>query len=59
MRSASELTKGQASVILTRLLHGAKAKWQQRVKRSNKVWRANEREKQRRDRETVRVGPLS
>lgn len=58
MRSASELTKGQASVILTRLLHGAKAKWQQRVKRSNKVWRANEREKQRRDRETVRVGPL-
>ncbi|CBQ70866.1 conserved hypothetical protein [Sporisorium reilianum SRZ2] len=58
LSSASELTKGQASVILTRLLHGAKGRWKERVKRANKAWRHEEREKARQMRETVRVGPL-
>lgn len=59
LTSASELTKGQASVILTRLLHGAKSRWKERVKRANKVWREGEKEKARKERETVRVGPLT
>lgn len=59
LNSTSQLTKGQASVILTRLLHGAKGRWQQRVKQSNKVWRREERERTRKERETVRVGPLA
>ncbi|PWZ01728.1 P-loop containing nucleoside triphosphate hydrolase protein [Testicularia cyperi] len=54
----STLTKGQASVILTRLLHGAKARWQQRIKTSNRIWRQKEKDNARRERETVRVGPL-
>uniref|UniRef100_V5GI88 P-loop containing nucleoside triphosphate hydrolase protein n=2 Tax=Kalmanozyma brasiliensis (strain GHG001) TaxID=1365824 RepID=V5GI88_KALBG len=58
-KKRSELTKGQASVILTRLLHGAKGRWKDRVKRSNKVWREEEKERQRIERQTVRVGPLS
>lgn len=57
-RSTSDLTKGQASVILTRLLHGAKAKWKDRVKKANKLWRHAEKEKARREREMVKVGPL-
>ncbi|TKY87634.1 hypothetical protein EX895_003215 [Sporisorium graminicola] len=59
LTSASELTKGQASVILTRLMHGAKGRWKERVKKSNKVWRQGEKEKARMQRETVRVGPLA
>ena len=55
----SQLTKGQASVILTRLLHGAKGRWKERVKRSNRVWRQEERERARVRKETVRVGPLA
>ncbi len=46
----------QASIILTRLLHGAKGKWREKVKQSNKVWRREEKEKQRKERETVKVG---
>jgi ATP-dependent helicase IRC3 len=52
------LTKGQASVILTRLLHGARARWQHSAKASNRIWRRNQRELARTQRETVRVGPL-
>lgn len=59
LNSASELTKGQASIILTRLLHGAKSRWKERVKASNKVWRGREKERERKEREVVRVGPLT
>ncbi|KAN0060153.1 putative ATP-dependent helicase IRC3 [Thecaphora frezii] len=52
------MTKGQASVILTRLMHGAKARWQQRAKDSNRIWRREEKERARREREMVQVGPL-
>ncbi|KAJ9478566.1 putative ATP-dependent helicase IRC3 [Pseudozyma hubeiensis] len=56
--STSQLTKGQASIVLTRLLHGAKGRWKDRVKRANKVWRQEEKEKTRQQRETVKIGPL-
>ncbi|SPO25275.1 related to IRC3 - putative RNA helicase of the DEAH/D-box family [Ustilago trichophora] len=58
LTSTSQLTKGQASVILTRLLHGAKSRWRDRVKRANKVWREGEKERARKERELVKVGPL-
>lgn len=59
LTSASELTKGQAGIILTRLLHGSKSRWKERVKASNKVWRGIEKERERKEREVVRVGPLA
>ncbi|KIS66081.1 double-stranded DNA-dependent ATPase [Mycosarcoma maydis] len=58
LTSLSQLTKGQASTILTRLLHGAKARWKDKAKQANKLWRHSEREKARVQRETVKVGPL-
>ncbi|EPQ29959.1 uncharacterized protein PFL1_02631 [Pseudozyma flocculosa PF-1] len=56
--ATASLTKGQASVILTRLMHGAKARWQQRAKHSNKLWKQAEKERARVQSETVQVGPL-
>lgn len=52
------LTKGEASMILTRLTHGAKGRWQMEAKRQNKIWEKEEQVRQRRQRETVQVGKL-
>lgn len=52
------LTKGQAAVILTRIFHGAKNRWKQDAKASNRLLKRNERELARKERETVKVGPL-
>ncbi|PWN40929.1 P-loop containing nucleoside triphosphate hydrolase protein [Ceraceosorus guamensis] len=52
------LTKGQASIILTKLQHGAKARWEKQAKKHNKAVREKRKEAERRARETVQVGPL-
>ncbi|UZJ56303.1 hypothetical protein CBS101457_005623 [Exobasidium rhododendri] len=52
------LTKGEASMILTRLKHGSKGRWQSEAKRQNKVWEAEEKIRERKERETVKVGRL-
>ncbi|CEH13958.1 p-loop containing nucleoside triphosphate hydrolase protein [Ceraceosorus bombacis] len=52
------LTKGQASIILTKLQHGAKARWEKQAKKHNKAVREKRKEDERKARETVQVGPL-
>jgi ATP-dependent helicase IRC3 len=54
----SGLTKGEAGTILTRLSHGAKARWTSEAKRQNKLWEKEESIRERKDRETVKVGKL-
>jgi ATP-dependent helicase IRC3 len=54
----TSLTKGEASMILTRLKHGSKGRWQNEAKRQNKMWEAEEKVRQRKERETVKVGKL-
>lgn len=57
-QALTSLTKGEASMILTRLSHGAKARWSSEVKRQNKVWEKEESVRERKERETVKVGKL-
>lgn len=52
------MTKGEASIILTRLHHGAKRRWQREIKRHNKQTQRQTIIEQRRQRETVQVGRL-
>lgn len=52
------LTKGEAGTILTRLTHGAKARWTSEAKRQNKMFEKEEAIRQRREKETVKVGKL-
>ncbi|PWN48973.1 P-loop containing nucleoside triphosphate hydrolase protein [Violaceomyces palustris] len=56
--SSDGLTKGQASVILTRLYHGSKSRWRREVKERNKRLRKLERDESIRERERVVLGPL-
>lgn len=53
------LTKGEAGTILTRLQHGAKSRWQKEERARKKVVDQEEKIVKRRERETVKVGPLS
>lgn len=57
-QALTSLTKGEASMILTRLSHGAKARWSSEIKRQNKMWEKEESVRQRKERETVKVGKL-
>lgn len=52
------LTKGQASTVLTRLQHGAKARWEKEAKLQNRRILKEEKETERRAREIVKVGHL-
>lgn len=52
------LTKGQASTVLTRLQHGAKSRWEKEAKIQNRILLKEEKEAKRRDREVVKVGDL-
>ncbi|KAJ6604602.1 P-loop containing nucleoside triphosphate hydrolase protein [Mycena vulgaris] len=53
------LTKGEAANILTRLKHGAQARYEKKVKVATKTAQKSEKEFLRRAREDVQVGPLS
>ncbi|KAF9076236.1 P-loop containing nucleoside triphosphate hydrolase protein [Rhodocollybia butyracea] len=53
------LTKGEAANIITRLRNGAKARHEKKVKQAVAKAKATEKERARRAREEVRVGPLS
>ncbi|KAF7347873.1 DEAD-box family helicase [Mycena venus] len=53
------LTKGEAADIITRLKHGAQARYERKVKVAIKTAEKSEKEARRRAREDVRVGPLS
>ncbi|KAJ6575059.1 P-loop containing nucleoside triphosphate hydrolase protein [Mycena capillaripes] len=52
------LTKGEAANIITRLKHGAQARYEKKVKVATKTAQKSEKEVIRRAREDVRVGPL-
>lgn len=52
------MTKGEASIILTRLTHGAKSRWQHEARRQNRALERAEHTAQRRQRESVAVGKL-
>ncbi|KAH8120198.1 P-loop containing nucleoside triphosphate hydrolase protein [Phellopilus nigrolimitatus] len=52
------LTKGQAANIITRLKHGAQARYAKKVKLALKDAQSADKEKRRRAREHVAVGPL-
>ncbi|KAJ7634254.1 P-loop containing nucleoside triphosphate hydrolase protein [Mycena polygramma] len=52
------LTKGEAANIITRLKHGAQARYEKKVKVAAKTAQKSEKELLRRAREDVRVGPL-
>ncbi|KIL70887.1 hypothetical protein M378DRAFT_183448 [Amanita muscaria Koide BX008] len=52
------LTKGQAGNILTRLKHGAQARFEKKVKENTRILNDLQKEQNRRARETVKVGPL-
>lgn len=54
----ANMTKGEASIILTRMTHGAKARWQREAKRQNKLIEKEQKIEQRRRKETVAVGKL-
>ncbi|KAI0048367.1 P-loop containing nucleoside triphosphate hydrolase protein [Auriscalpium vulgare] len=54
----SSLTKGEAANIITRLKHGALARYAKKLKDSRKAGQAAAQESRRRAREHVRVGPL-
>lgn len=53
------LTKGRAAEMLTRLRFGFKKRWESEVRAWNRVAREKEKERERVDRETVRVGDLA
>jgi ATP-dependent helicase IRC3 len=52
------LTKGEAANIITRLKHGAQARYEKKVQVAIKTAQKSEKEVLRRAREDVRVGPL-
>ncbi|KAI0082294.1 P-loop containing nucleoside triphosphate hydrolase protein [Panus rudis PR-1116 ss-1] len=54
----ASLTKGEAANIITRLKHGAQARYEKKSKEKRKLEQAMEKERVRRARETVSVGPL-
>lgn len=54
----TSLTKGEASMILSRLKHGSKGRWQNEAKRQNKLIEGQEKIRQRKEREVVKVGKL-
>lgn len=56
--SLPNLTKGEAATVLTRLQHGAKARWEKQAKAHNREVKAKRKEQERKDKETVKVGPL-
>ncbi|KAF8640629.1 hypothetical protein AX17_000289 [Amanita inopinata Kibby_2008] len=58
MQKIQNLTKGQAANILTRLKHGAQARFEKKQKENIKMLNVVEKEKMRRAREDVKVGPL-
>ncbi|KAJ7706233.1 P-loop containing nucleoside triphosphate hydrolase protein [Mycena rosella] len=53
------LTKGEAANIISRLKHGAQARYEKKVKIATRTAQKEEKEFLRRAREDVRVGPLS
>lgn len=55
----ASLTKGEAANIITRLRHGAQARYEKIVRVEMKTAEKSEKEARRRAREDVRVGPLS
>lgn len=57
-KTLSELTRGKASEILTRLKFGFRKRWEGEVKAYNRVVRARLKERERRDKEVVKVGEL-
>ncbi|KAG1749940.1 P-loop containing nucleoside triphosphate hydrolase protein [Suillus paluster] len=52
------MTKGQAANIITRLKHGAQAHYEKTTREVKKASQLAEKERRRRERETVQVGPL-
>ncbi|KAJ4486068.1 P-loop containing nucleoside triphosphate hydrolase protein [Lentinula aciculospora] len=54
----TDLTKGEAANIITRLKHGAGRRHDKKVKQASTAEKASEKERARRAREEVRVGPL-
>jgi len=54
-----KLTKGEAANIITRLKHGAQGRYVKKLMVHRKIEIADAKEKQRQDREHVRVGPLA
>ncbi|KAF5374878.1 hypothetical protein D9758_000323 [Tetrapyrgos nigripes] len=58
-KKLENLTKGEAANIITRLKHGAQSRHQKQRKAALAVVKSEAKEAARRDRETVRVGPLS
>ncbi|KAE9408139.1 P-loop containing nucleoside triphosphate hydrolase protein [Gymnopus androsaceus JB14] len=57
-RQLTNLTKGEAANIITRLKHGAKGRHNKKAKQASTAAKAAEKERVRRAREDVRVGPL-
>ncbi|OAX44240.1 P-loop containing nucleoside triphosphate hydrolase protein [Rhizopogon vinicolor AM-OR11-026] len=53
------MTKGEAANIITRLKHGAQAHYEKKTKEAKKTSQLAEKERRRRERETVQVGPLA
>ncbi|KAF8632559.1 hypothetical protein AX15_001769 [Amanita polypyramis BW_CC] len=58
MQKIRDLTKGQAANILTRLKHGAQARFEKRLKENTRVLHTMQKERDRVAREVVKVGPL-
>lgn len=52
------ITKGEAANIITRLKHGAKAHYEKKAREAKKIFQLAEKERRRKERETVQVGPL-
>ncbi|KAG1757630.1 P-loop containing nucleoside triphosphate hydrolase protein [Suillus lakei] len=52
------MTKGEAANIITRLKHGAQAHYEKKAREAKKISELAEKERRRRQRETVQVGPL-
>ncbi|KZT02640.1 P-loop containing nucleoside triphosphate hydrolase protein [Laetiporus sulphureus 93-53] len=55
----SRLTKGEAANIITRLKHGAQSRYEKKVKQQQRAMKALQKERLRKAREHVEVGPLS
>ncbi|KAG1864258.1 P-loop containing nucleoside triphosphate hydrolase protein [Suillus subalutaceus] len=52
------ITKGEAANIITRLKHGAKAYYEKKAREAKKASQLAEKERRRKEREIVQVGPL-
>ncbi|EGO03145.1 hypothetical protein SERLA73DRAFT_101266 [Serpula lacrymans var. lacrymans S7.3] len=53
------LTKGEAANIITRLKHGAQARYEKRAKAGERMAKAQDKELKRKAREVTQVGPLT